>query len=416
MKLVKEITVVGAGWAGLAAAVAATQKGWRVTLFEASQTAGGRARNLPLTYADLPLDNGQHILIGAYTHTLDLMKTVGLDPAMMLERTPLDLRDAQDRGLALSNWPTPLNLLVGVVCAKGWSFLDKFHLLNAALKWQRDKFMCPAHWTVQELCQTNHITSRVWLQLIKPLCISALNTPAENASASVFLRVLNDAIMTGNGSSDLLIPKVPLGDLLPNSCLKWLAQKGASIRLGERLTSQMLQERNGHTILACPPWEAARLVADICPDWAKQCDQLHYTAITTVYLECNDPNFQRLKRPMMALDDRENAPAQFVFDKGALTHQPKLLAAVISASNLNREQATEQVQHQLEQQLGLRNLKPIETITEKRATFACVPNLKRPGSFITKNLWACGDYIEGPYPATLEGAVRSGQNVIAHLT
>ena len=66
----KQLTIVGAGWAGLAAAVAATQAGWHVQLLEAANTAGGRARSLQQSFADKPLDNGQHVLIGAYRDTL----------------------------------------------------------------------------------------------------------------------------------------------------------------------------------------------------------------------------------------------------------------------------------------------------------------------------------------------------------
>ena len=82
----KQLTIVGAGWAGLAAAVAATQAGWHVQLFEAANTAGGRARSLQQSFAGQPLDNGQHILIGAYRDTLALMRTVGLNPDELLQR------------------------------------------------------------------------------------------------------------------------------------------------------------------------------------------------------------------------------------------------------------------------------------------------------------------------------------------
>jgi protoporphyrinogen oxidase len=100
----KQLTVVGAGWSGLAAAVAATQAGWHVQLFEASNTAGGRARSLQQSFAGHPLDNGQHALIGAYHDTLTLMRTVGLDPDRLLRRIPLDLSFADGQGLTLPNW------------------------------------------------------------------------------------------------------------------------------------------------------------------------------------------------------------------------------------------------------------------------------------------------------------------------
>ena len=97
----KQLTIVGAGWAGLAAAVAATRAGWHVQLYEAANTAGGRARSLQQSFAGNPLDNGQHILIGAYRDTLTLMRTVGINPDDVLQRLPLDLRYADGQGLTL---------------------------------------------------------------------------------------------------------------------------------------------------------------------------------------------------------------------------------------------------------------------------------------------------------------------------
>ena len=89
-----KVAVVGAGWAGMAAAVTATQAGHHATVFEASRAVGGRARALNGTLPDgtpVVLDNGQHILIGAYSETLKLMRTVGVDPEATLLRLPLTL-------------------------------------------------------------------------------------------------------------------------------------------------------------------------------------------------------------------------------------------------------------------------------------------------------------------------------------
>jgi predicted NAD/FAD-dependent oxidoreductase len=80
---------------------------------------------------------------------------------------------------------------------------------------------------------------------------------------------------------------------------------------------------------------------------------------------------------------------------------------VVSASTGEREALQAQVLHQAQAQLGLA-LQPVQTVVEKRATFACTPALSRPPMPIAPGLWACGDYVAGPYPATLEGAVRSG--------
>ena len=414
----KQLTIVGAGWAGLAAGVAATQAGWHVTLFEATHIAGGRARSLQQTFAGRPLDNGQHVLIGAYRDTLALMRTVGLSPDTLLQRLPLDLRFADGQGLSLPNWPVPLNLMVGLARAQGWTRQDKSSLIKASWRWQRARFECDDSWTVWQLCESTDITPRVIQQLIEPLCLSALNTPVKEASASVFLRVLRDALLGGDGSSDLLVPRVDLGSLLPNACLEWLRAHGADIHLGQRITVNMLEDlrQKSHTVLlACPPQEARRLTSMVAPGWASQCAELPHTAIATVYLHCSDLGYRGLPRPMMALHSSPEAPAQFVFDKGALCEQTGLLAAVISACTTEREEVAKQVQAQVCAQIGLEHLEIVQTVVEKRATLACTPALHRPEPFVADGLWACGDYVRGPYPSTLEGAVRSAHQVIAQL-
>lgn len=417
----KQLTIVGAGWAGLAAAVAATQKGWHVQLFEAASHAGGRARSLPQLFAGKPLDNGQHVLIGAYHDTLALMRTVGLDPDALLLRLPLDVRFANGQGVRLPNWPSPLNLLFGLSLAQGWTLKDKSSLIHAAWAWQRAEFACDSTWNVAQLGASSGLSPRVMTELIEPLCLSALNTPVRDASAAVFLRVLHDALLGGNGCSDLLVPRVDLGALLPDACLTWLRLQGAQLHLGTRISSAQLlalhQATHGDraVLLACPPWEAARLSAEIAPRWAELCTELTHTAIATVYLHCKDTGFKGLPRPMVALHSSAQAPAQFVFDRGVLCAQHGLLAAVVSACTAERDDLSQQVQAQVRQQLGLSQVDIVQTVVEKRATLACTPMLDRPAPKVADGLWACGDFIHGPYPSTLEGAVRSGQHVVTQL-
>ncbi|WP_310627099.1 hydroxysqualene dehydroxylase HpnE [Limnohabitans sp.] len=413
------LTIVGAGWAGLAAAVAATQAGWQVTLYEATPIAGGRARNLPQHFAHQALDNGQHVLIGAYRDTLALMRTVGLDPEQLLHRLPLDVRFADGQGLHLPDWPMPLNLLAGIAHAQGWQLGDKASLFQACWRWQRAAFTCHPTLSVAQLCHNTGVSPRAVQQLIEPLCLSALNTPSDQASACVFLRVLHDALLGGPGSADLLVPRVDLGALLPDACVSWLQAHGVHIHLNQRIHANALEElhlsADTPLLLACPAWEAARLTAKLAPTWAASCADLAHTAIATVYLHCTDTGYAGLPRPMVALHSGHQAPAQFVFDRGALTRQPGLLAVVVSACTATRDEVAPQVQAQIQQQLGLKQLHVVQTVVEKRATLACTPALQRPDAFIAPRLWACGDYISGPYPSTLEGAVRSGQQVVAQL-
>jgi hydroxysqualene dehydroxylase len=117
------IAVVGAGWAGLAAAVELTRLGLPVTLFEAGRVPGGRARTVKL--AGRELDNGQHLLLGAYRDTLALMRLVGADPEQLLDRRPLTVVDNCGFRLALPRWPAPLNLAWGLLSARGVSLGEK---------------------------------------------------------------------------------------------------------------------------------------------------------------------------------------------------------------------------------------------------------------------------------------------------
>lgn len=417
----QRVSIIGGGWAGLSAAVAACEAGHQVTLYEASHTLGGRARSVSQTLGDTPLDNGQHILIGAYSATLSLMQRVGLSPDTLLWRKPLDLRFADQQGLSLPDWPAPWNALLGIGRATGWSVLDKWQLLKACVMWQIHRFNCPAHWSVNDLNQHHHLSPRVINTLIEPLCLSALNTPMVHASARVFLRVLHDALLGERGSSDLLLPRVDLHQLLPNACQTWLTQQGAQVHLGQRvsendLATQPFMPSPQHTlIMATPAWEAARLSAQLNPAWSDQAQRMAHTAIATVYVRCTDAHFHGLPQPMMALRSNADAPAQFVFCRSRLMQQSGLLACVVSACQSERSVLETQVPQQLRMQLGLQQLEVVQNIVEKRATFACTPQLQRPAARIAPHVWACGDYVEGPYPATLEGAVRSGLQVVAQL-
>ena len=178
----------------------------------------------------LALDNGQHILIGAYTSSLALLKTLGVNTEEVLHRQALDLRFIDGSGLQLNNWPAPLNVLMGVVTAKGWSWRDRWAFLRRAQAWQNAHFECDATTTVGQLCQGLPVS--VMQQLIEPLCVSALNLSSVQASGQVFLRVLQDALLSGTGSSDTLIPRTDLSQLLPDAALAWLQTHGGRCGLG----------------------------------------------------------------------------------------------------------------------------------------------------------------------------------------
>lgn len=409
--------MIGAGWAGLAAAVRATQTGHAVTLFEAARTPGGRARRV-LAEDGTALDNGQHILIGAYGATLALMREVGVSPEQTLLRLPLTLRFADGGGLEVPRGPKPpLDLLAGIWGAKGWTLPDRYQLMRAALQWRLRRFECAPQTSVAQLC--TGLTPRVMAELIEPLCVSALNVAPERASGAVFLRVLRDALFGEPGGADLLLPRVDLGALLPDAAITWLQQQGARVALGHRVQSlardgarwQIDGEPFDHVLLATPAWESERLVQGAAlpeaSEWLACAQALSHEAIATVYVAGAGVLPGHL--PMCALrSDAQRAPAQFVFDRSQLGGPAGSAAFVVSASTLPRQELQSRVLAQAKVQLGWAGLQLVQTIVEKRATFACTPLAQRPTMQIAPGLRACGDYVEGPYPATLEGAVRSG--------
>ena len=411
-----KLAVIGGGWAGCAAAVQAIDEAHDVTLFEMAGQLGGRARRVDVE--GFPLDNGQHIMIGAYTETLRLMRQVGVKTTIELLRSPLRLVYADGKGLQLEPGRPLPSLLRAIALNSDWRWRDRVALLYAATTWAMRGFRCSPNLSVAQLC--TGLPEKVRGDLIDPLCVAALNTPAEQADATVFLRVLKDALMAGGGSSDLLLPRTNLSALFPDAAKTWLEHAGATIHLSNRVSRLERGEHLWHVdgqpfdavVLACSPSEAARLARPVNGDWADAAAALPYEPIVTVYARGNST---RLPLPMLALRSTTEAPAQFVFDHGLLGGPTGLLAFVVSGAapwmRLGLQATADAVLAQGERELA-RYLRPplrlVRAIVEKRATFLCHPGLKRPPAKVAPSLFAAGDYVAGPYPATLEGAVRAG--------
>ena len=410
------LAVVGAGWAGLAAALEASRLGAEVALFEMAPGAGGRARDLGPTQPEL--DNGQHIAIGAYAETLALMARLGVPEGEAFVRMPLRLVDVEGRGLRLPGGPAMPAFARAVLGRRGWRWRSRFALLRVAAGWQRAGFTCAPEATVTDLART--LPDEIRRGLIEPLCVAALNTQAEVASGATFLRVLKDSLAAGPGAADLLLPRLRLSRLLPVPALAALERDGVSVRLARRVERiarsedgwQVDGEAFDAVVVAASAAEAARLVAPLSPEWATTATELGYEPIVTVYASA--PGV-RLPEPMLVLDADAERPAQFVFDRGQLGGPAGLLAFVVSGAGawLERGLAACESAVLAQAEVALRaratkGLQAVRTIVEKRATFRCTPGLHRPPAAIAAGLVAAGDYVDGPYPATLEGAVRSG--------
>lgn len=418
------IVIVGGGWAGLAAAVELSGRGHRVVVLESSRQLGGRARRL--AFGDDGVDNGQHLLIGAYRETLALMARVGIREQTAMLRLPLRLEVRAANGalvLAAPRLPAPLHLGAALLAGGGLRLGERWRALGFALRHYLQGFRLREDCSVAELLadQPSRLKELLW----HPLCLATLNTLPTQASAQVFLRVLRDSFAHHRRDSDLMIPRLDLGRAFPEPALDFIERHGGQVRLCSRVTA--LEVKDGRiaavrlgserlsaaqVILAVPPGAAARLLSHhgSTAPLADTLAQFGHEPITTVYLRY--PVEARLPAEMVGL---AGGFTQWLFDR-RVYGQPGLLAAVISGPGEHVELEREPLAARIAAEVAAHfPTLPAPTehlvVREKRATFRCTVGIdaRRPAAATPlAGCWLAGDYTDTGYPATLEGAVRSG--------
>lgn len=421
------VAVVGAGWSGMAAAVELASAGCQVDLYEAARHVGGRARRV--VFEGITLDNGQHILLGAYAETLRLIRLTGGDERDLMRRLPLELTYPGEFTLCAPTWlPAPLHLLYALLAARGLAWRDKIAALGFMHALRMTGFRVVPDVTVAEFLLRHRQTLRARAYLWDPLCVAALNTAPEIASAQVFATVLCDTFSGARSDSDLLIPRVDLSSLFPDPALNYVLERGGVWHPGMQIDA--LVECDGRimvcsgaagsefeaVVCALPPPRAAALFrgsSESALSLQRLLEAFEFEPIVTCYLQY--PARVRLPRPMIGLSA---AISQWAFDRGVLGGPAGLIAVVVSAAGRLRGLAgdalAEEVHRELEAVLpSLPRPLRQQVIVEKRATFRCTPNLLRPRTQgPCAGLFFAGDHVADPaghdYPATLEGAVRSG--------
>lgn len=430
------IAVIGGGCAGLSAAARLSELGYPVSIFEASSQFGGRARmvmvenNREMTM----LDNGQHILLGAYHETLSLLKKVGVDEQKAFLRVPLHLHmistlvNQTFKLYPNKRFSPALDLLIAVFKAEGLNFCDKLNIVRLLIEIKRIGFKLKKDVPLNVFLEYYNQTARSIKALWVPLCLAALNTSPKNASAQIFLNVLRDSFTGGEGSSDFLLPKLDLSQIISNPLSQYIYGKGGKLNLSHRVRSIEVEldidgserfkietkhgfEYFSHVVMAVSPTRLDKLVAKLprLATTVKQLNAMSYQPIYTVYIQY--PKDTVLPDLMTGFID---SITQWAFDRGKLCKQHGLMSVIISAEGT----------HQLMEQdnLALRVIselkqaftdlpKPLwyKVIAEKRATFTCAPNLKRPeNKTLQPRFYLAGDYTYADYPATIEGAIRSG--------
>ena len=375
----------------MAAAVTLAAKSIPVTVFESGPVPGGRARRVKTDGREL--DNGQHILIGAYTELLRLMQLVGVPPSALL-RMPLDLRYAD--GFRLRG---ALDLLF----SGRIPFREQVDAVRFFIWLKAKSFKLPEDISVSALLQQHRQDGILGHYVWRPLCVSALNTPPEQASAQVFATVLRDSIAGPSGASDFLLPRVDLSRLFPEPASEFVAKRGGELRTNSPVRElATLQKEFGAVIVAVGPHQVKALLPDLAPEY-------EYQPIYTCYLQY--PESVQLGGLMLGFSE---GLVQWAFDRAALTGERGLIACVISAQGDHQQMTQEDIAVTCHSELkaAIRELPEPQwsrVIAEKRATVACVPKIKNL-EFRTnhKSLFLAGDYLDPDYPPTLEAAVRSG--------
>ena len=231
-----KIAVIGAGWAGLSAAVSLIQRA-NISLFEAGRQAGGRARALSGKDDGFSfLDNGQHILLGAYHGVQTLMQHIGVQPESAFLRQPLQWYIHEGLQFQTASLPAPWHLLVGILHAKNLSFSLKIKLLSDMSALQRWAGHHKTDLTVAKWLRTRNVPRSLLGQFWQPLVWGALNTPLEQASLRILCNVLNDGVWSEKANSDYLLPKQDLGRIVAEPALDFLHKHGAKIHLETRVS------------------------------------------------------------------------------------------------------------------------------------------------------------------------------------
>jgi squalene-associated FAD-dependent desaturase len=442
------VAIIGGGCAGLSAATALLERGFAVTLFEASPQLGGRARSVAIEMQATPqlLDNGQHMLLGAYRETLALLHKVGVDEQQAFLRLPLqiNMQSSQARSefaLASCHYlPAPFNMLIGLFCCKGITMKERFAALKFIWQLKKTAYQTPSDKPLEQFLHEQQQTQRLIKMLWEPLCLAAMNTPVAIASTRIFLNILRDTFNGRKTDSDFLLPRFDLSQIIAKPLAQYIQALGGVIKLNQQVRSlKAVADSNGQAgfsletldgqhfyrqvVIATAPEGAGKLLHALpqLKQLQTQIQTYRYQPIYTIYLQYSAntklPNVMSGLSNMPGLGSMprlSNTTAQWVFDRGQLCGQAGLMAVIVSACGPHQALSQDELACTVAHELSLafpQLVKPLwhKVIAEKRATFSCEPDLARPShKTLQTGLFLTGDYCYADYPATIEAAIRSG--------
>jgi len=401
-----KVYVVGAGLAGLSAAVALAQRGCRVEIIEATASAGGRCRSYYDPTLERVIDNGNHLILSGNGAVNDYLDTIGSGDRFFGPRHAefafAGLKTKERWVLRPNNGTIPWWILSKNRRVPGTHATD--YLALARLMWARG----------ETLGNMPGAGSPVWDSLLEPVLVAALNTRPEIATAKLITAIVRETLARGGHACVPRIASPTLAAAFVDPAVDFLTQRGASFQFGQRLRSiaftasgvnglslsdaEVSIASRDRVILAVPPWAAKPLLPGIdAPD--------DFRAIVSGHFGVAPP---RDAPPITGLI---GGTVEWIFAF------PDRISVTISDADrftdMDRSQLAALCWSDVASVLGLPvDLPAWQIVKEKRATFAATPEQerKRPGSATPwPNLFLAGDWIDTGLPATIEGAVRSGQ-------
>ena len=369
-------------------------------------------------------------MLGAYRETLRLLEIIGVNENEVFDRHTLKLRMYQaghpDTRLTFPRLPAPLHVIFGIALADGLSLDDRWRALKMCISLISPTRRIVPDISVYAFLKRKGQGDKVIATLWQPLCLAILNTPIDTASAEIFIRSIKDAFARKRSDSDLLYTRANLGNILPDPARRYIHQQGGVVKLRHRVTRLLIgsdkitgvELSNGtimeteHVILAVPPLICKKLLEphQTMNRISEKLARLDHAPICTVYIQY--PPVTRLSLPMIGLI---GTTAQWIFDRG-FYNRPGLMAVVISSNGPHMQMDNDALCKRVISEIsGVFPAwpDPVESyvVREKMATFLCRTNINtiRPATVTpVSGCLLAGDFTATDYPATLEGAVRSG--------
>jgi squalene-associated FAD-dependent desaturase len=396
-----KVAVVGGGLAGLAAGLELVDAGHEVLVVEARPTVGGKVQTLPRREGDPdpPPDNGQHVALGCFEQYLAFLERIGSADSAV--RVPLDLPviDESGRVATIGYGLGPL------LRYRHLSLRDRVRIAALVTRLPR---LAAGRETFGDFLrrhgQSETAIDRFWDVFIRP----ALNLRTDEADAGAAVFTVLTAMRSGRAASDLILPAAPLGDMHGGAARSALEEAGAEVRTDARVTDLDEVEADA-IVLAVPPGEASRLLDE---DWS-----FEPSPIVSVHLLFD----RRLLEQHTAL---LGSPVHWIFDRGRLTgHEPERgqYVTVISSGapelmDLRGRDLLDVIVREVRERFGEAELLWSRVSREPEATIALRPGVERPApGLVRSGIALAGAWTDTGWPATMEGAVRSGRSAAQAL-